>query len=391
MRSINDVYIAVMGVTGAGKTGFISTCTEKEPLKSNHGLLSSVTLHTMIHDQKTVHLVDIPGFGDSKRPDADVLQEIAFWLLRAYRMGIRLSGIIYLHRITDIRMQGSAKRSLDMLKKICGPTNYANIVLATTRWDDISKASEEAQQQARQRYITLCERSLYWGDMCCAGAIATKLSPGRYCALKIVDHVIHKERRLAMLLQQQIVEGTPIYRTDAGKILYDAYHSELDKLREELRKAKSELEATVASFQDERRRRAEETVVQISRVLEAKSHEVRGLRIDTAELESAWSRKICEERQKFQRKIEKVTDRMTKSAQETQVGPKTPSPNPPSADDHVPDDLFRDEKGQPHTPVINRERCSKKTSFATSSTLVGVAGLGLGVLQLAATAACTIM
>lgn len=38
-----------------------------------------------------------------------------------------------------------------------------------------------------------------------------------------------------------------------------------------------------------------------------------------------------------------------------------------------------------------RERFAGKTSFATSSTLTGVIGLGLGVLQLAAAAACIVM
>lgn len=41
MRSINDIYIAVMGMTGAGKTSFVSACMEKEPSQSHHGLLSS--------------------------------------------------------------------------------------------------------------------------------------------------------------------------------------------------------------------------------------------------------------------------------------------------------------------------------------------------------------
>ena len=36
---IQDVYIAVMGVTGAGKSSFISTCTGK-PVKIGHDLKS---------------------------------------------------------------------------------------------------------------------------------------------------------------------------------------------------------------------------------------------------------------------------------------------------------------------------------------------------------------
>lgn len=69
---------------------------------------------------KTVWLIDTPGFDDTETSDADVFQEIATFLARCFETGIRLSGVIYLHRITDPRMSGSAMKNLELFKLLCG-------------------------------------------------------------------------------------------------------------------------------------------------------------------------------------------------------------------------------------------------------------------------------
>jgi hypothetical protein len=60
---------------------------------------------------QTVYLIDTPGFDDTNRSDTEVLKEIARWLVASYKGKILLNGIIYLHRITDIRMQGRPGRT----------------------------------------------------------------------------------------------------------------------------------------------------------------------------------------------------------------------------------------------------------------------------------------
>jgi len=62
----------------------------------------------------------LPGFDDTSRSDTDVLKDVAFFLSQTYKHTVRLAGIIYLHRITDMRMAGSSLRNLTMFKKLCG-------------------------------------------------------------------------------------------------------------------------------------------------------------------------------------------------------------------------------------------------------------------------------
>ncbi len=70
-----------------------------------------------------ITLVDTPGFDDSERSDTEILTLIADWLQDSFEDRIFLSGIIYLHRISDIRMSGSSIKNLRMFRKLCGTEN----------------------------------------------------------------------------------------------------------------------------------------------------------------------------------------------------------------------------------------------------------------------------
>jgi hypothetical protein len=157
MRSKNDIIIAVMGVTGAGKSTFISLLSDAE-IQIGHGLQSCEftvrdvglphqrtdlakgtsavgVYYFMLHGVR-VWLIDTPGFDDTNRSDAEVLKDVAFWLAAAYTRETQLAGIIYLHRITEVRMLGSAKRNLRMFKQLCGTNNLNSVILVTTHWSD---------------------------------------------------------------------------------------------------------------------------------------------------------------------------------------------------------------------------------------------------------------
>jgi hypothetical protein len=94
--SPDDIFIAVMGMTGAGKTRFVTNCTgqpipELQSLESCKNLslcyntwfiadhliegTMGLTMHTMSVPgfEKRICLIDTPGFDDTNRSDADIL------------------------------------------------------------------------------------------------------------------------------------------------------------------------------------------------------------------------------------------------------------------------------------------------------------------------------
>ena len=81
--------------------------------------------------------MDTPGFDDSYRSDSDILRELADWLNTAHKSNIKLTGLILLHRIGDVRVGGVGQRNIRMFKRLCGDDSLASVVLATTMWDFI--------------------------------------------------------------------------------------------------------------------------------------------------------------------------------------------------------------------------------------------------------------
>ncbi|QMW25670.1 hypothetical protein G4B84_000915 [Aspergillus flavus NRRL3357] len=122
-------YVAVMGMTGVGKTTFITALTG-DNLTVGHGL-SSCTKDINVGEEGT---------------------------------NIHLTGLLYLHRISDVRMQGSALKNIRMFQSLFGENDMANVVLVTTRWNSVTK--DEGVSQLRE----LLEKDRFWGGMIAAGA-----------------------------------------------------------------------------------------------------------------------------------------------------------------------------------------------------------------------------
>lgn len=115
----------------------------------------------LYHTGQRVFLLDTPGFDDTNRSDTDVLKTISGDLARMYSKDIKLSGIIYLHRITDVRFSGSAQKNLSVFKKLCGDDFYPNVVLATTIWENLSNPGLSTTVGDR-RENELLETSEWW-------------------------------------------------------------------------------------------------------------------------------------------------------------------------------------------------------------------------------------
>jgi hypothetical protein len=104
-------------------------------------------------------LIDTPGFDDSYRSNEEIVEAILTWLEKSYRARKLLNGIIYLHRISDVRMQGSSLDDLRMFRKLCGFEALKNVLLVTTFWDKVSDI------EGRRREQELSSNEDFWGHM----------------------------------------------------------------------------------------------------------------------------------------------------------------------------------------------------------------------------------
>jgi hypothetical protein len=193
-----------------------------------------------------VHLIDTPGFDDTNLSDVQILQNIAHWLSMSFKHGIKLSGIIFLHRIIDVRMAVSARRNLLMFQKLCGEKCYSSVVLATTMW---SKVDEETGSAREEELINTDE---WWGHMYKKGSKIFRYTGGitgsKESTMAIVKYILSLHTTVTLDIQDEIVNhGQDIDDTAAARELNadiirerKKHQAELEAMRQQMKEAMEE-------------------------------------------------------------------------------------------------------------------------------------------------------
>ncbi|KAK0721566.1 hypothetical protein B0T26DRAFT_769042 [Lasiosphaeria miniovina] len=269
----------LMGVTGAGKSTFISLLAE-QPVQVGHSLQSctvDIGIYSFVDRDsgRTVYLVDTPGFDDTARSDTEILRDTALFLAMLYRRRVRLAGLVYLHRITDPRMQGTTLKSLDLFKKLCGPRALPAVVLATTMWPALEAAAprrtsdrdrELAAGVGQQRESDLL-KAKFWGEMVKGGsrmvrhdgtavsahAIVRSLVGigGGGVVLDIQVQLVDEERTLdatavGQLVQREMAEARWRFEADRGEYVAGMEQALADSDAATFRELRAEKEALEA-------------------------------------------------------------------------------------------------------------------------------------------------
>ena len=155
--------------------------------------ISQIEDWTFIYNESLrVHLIDTPGFDDTTKKAVEVLRDIAGWLGVTYKKSILLSGLIYLHPISDNRLRGSALRNLCMFKKLCGPECIPGIVLATTMWALVDP------EDGLKRETQLRSNDDFWGGMEKGGSIVMRHQRTKESALAILEVIIGNRKQIVL-------------------------------------------------------------------------------------------------------------------------------------------------------------------------------------------------
>jgi len=148
--SSDDIIIVVIGPSGAGKSTFINTAAGEPLLKVNKGLEPCTTKVEHVRcsiqlegSSKHVVFVDTPAFPDPGSSDSavvaalDVETKIQDWLEETFGKDIKITGILYLHKITENRMTQPPLPHYQMFQSLCGQGFHARVLLVTTMWENL--------------------------------------------------------------------------------------------------------------------------------------------------------------------------------------------------------------------------------------------------------------
>ena len=236
---------------------------------------------------RKVWLIDTPGFDDTNRSDVDTLATIANWAHQANHECKNLSGIIYFHRITDARMEGSSMKDLRMFQELCGEKNFSNVILCTTMWEKVE------EEEGRRREQELINKENFWGSLVSRGAqVMQHRGPDLAAsARKIAESLIQKDT-IVLQLQEELDRNVSLSDTAAGRHLNSAIEDIKKKYQEEM----AELRARMQTTSDKE---------EMELLIEFYKKEIEGLRKATEESEKL----RAEDMKRFNQRLEEMQHR----------------------------------------------------------------------------------
>lgn len=174
----------------------------------------------------TILMIDTPGFDDPKRPDSEILREIAFVLVAQHKLGVELKGIIYIHRITEARFKGSGMRTLSMLRKICGDGSMGNVLLTSSGWSERDPDHDACSRRERQL------RDGFWSCMVACGSPICRFYGDQRSAIMLICQLLMKKPVVLEMQKELVDQKMELKDTAAGAYLYKELEA-LERIHEE--------------------------------------------------------------------------------------------------------------------------------------------------------------
>ncbi|CAE6491266.1 unnamed protein product [Rhizoctonia solani] len=232
------ILIALFGATGVGKSSFANDASGGD-LGVGRGLGSCTKVvqksPTFRIDGRSVVLLDTPGFDDEEISDVGTLKQIAGYLSANYGQGQILSGIIYLHRITDNRMGGANARTFNLFRKMCGTQTLKNVIIATNMW---SNPATDIQERREQQLQTEFFKVALDGG----ARMIRRDTQGRESAHRIIRQLIGQAPLPLRIDVELGDEKKELYDTEAGMAVEARLLDRVNKQQESIEEARRDLQ-----------------------------------------------------------------------------------------------------------------------------------------------------
>ena len=158
-----------------------------------------------------------------------------------------LAGILYFHRISDLKMSGTQTRNFKMFRNLCGDNVLKNVVIVTNMWSRVELEDGEARE------AELMAEDIFFKPALEGGAKMARHENTVPSAVAIIRLLIDN-RPLPLQIQQELVdEHRDIAETTAGQELNQELNKEIRKHQEDIRTLAEEMEQAAKEKDEETR------------------------------------------------------------------------------------------------------------------------------------------
>ncbi|KAG1840188.1 hypothetical protein DFJ58DRAFT_748827 [Suillus subalutaceus] len=232
-----EIRIAVMGATGSGKSTFINKASGSN-LPVGHGLDSCTS---EVQTSRPVCCDSIERF-----PQAKCLRFFS------YEHGAKLAGVIYMHRISDLRMGGTSKRNFRIFRELCGESSLKNVIIVTNMWLQVTLEIGEARE------AELARMDKFFKPVLEKGGQLLRHHGTLESAHTILRYLVNNQPAPLRIQQEIVDEHRSIEETAAGAELRRALNEQADQHKDEIRNLRADMEAAMRAKDEEMRRELQE-------------------------------------------------------------------------------------------------------------------------------------
>ncbi|KDN47848.1 hypothetical protein RSAG8_03268, partial [Rhizoctonia solani AG-8 WAC10335] len=283
--------IVLFGPTGSGKTTFANIASG-DSMKVGRGLKSctqQVEPTTMfIVDEKPVIVIDCPGFDDTYLSESDILKYLAGFLTVAYTQNFKITGLLYLHKITDTRVGGANLRHMNMFKELCGTDSLKNVIYVMNMWSDPPTEDEILRENE------LRSSDEFFGAPLAEGAQMARHDNTQESAHDIFRKLLPRPPTVPKISKQLVDEGLTLEETSAGTALGLGLEDEIRKLNEEISQLRED-HAQATSESNERFKRMLEAQERKAQEKHQKlEQQIESLKEGHQREEAAWAKQLSD-------------------------------------------------------------------------------------------------
>ncbi|KAJ7126809.1 P-loop containing nucleoside triphosphate hydrolase protein [Mycena epipterygia] len=321
----DEVAIAVMGPTGSGKTSFINIASGSD-LRVGRTLQSCTSTVQVAPafqlDGRWVTLIDTPGFDDTSRSDTDILTLIAAFLAKTYESGKKLAGVIYMHRISDVRMGGISTRNFKMFRQLCGESTLKNVVIVTNMWGEVGREVGEARE------TELASDERFFKPVLDKGARLLRHENEASSAQAILHYLVENQPRALRIQRELVDQGKDISQTAAGEELNRELAEQIKRHKQEMVVLQKDMKEAIREKDEETRKELEIETRKLQAEMSRVQNDSRKLASDYTEQKAELEKRMAEVAEAakrdaecaeadHRRQIQELEDRLHQSASAT--------------------------------------------------------------------------
>jgi hypothetical protein len=207
--------------------------------------------------------------------------------MNIFHAEMKLTGIIYIHPIDEVRMKGSAVKNLIMFRKMIGESNMNRCCMVTTKW------SREVYEIAVEREKGL--RDGFWKPIRDRGARVVRFEDSEKSALDIINPLLTHESFTSKLTTEMVEQHKSLGQTEAGQEVCDQLEETKKSHEEQIQQLKKEHSVALKDQDYEYARLIETEKSKLEREIDQMKSDRRRLDEKHEEDNRAWEQKLSQQ------------------------------------------------------------------------------------------------